>query len=132
MLLIFSCGFNLNTLIFIAYINVTNEHSICTECKEPCNKKTYDASLSYASLSSLNVRKLLQDTNFANVRRKYTEAVEVQQRLSGVRFSYDLNVLEDISSAYLQVNYIDTHYLFPKYIFVLLIKLRYQFVYFTL
>ena len=75
----------------------------CSACKEPCEKTSYDPSLSYAALSSLNVRKVMDTSKFNDVRNNYESARGVEQRLTGTSFSEDLTNLDAIKQTYTEV-----------------------------
>lgn len=67
---------------------MTEAEKVC-DCPKPCDQAVYEPSLSYATLSSISVDKILT-ANSDQLRMKFDKALETRQRVEGNTFIVDI------------------------------------------
>lgn len=63
------------------------------KCVEPCNRSSYQSSLSYSAISSLSVETLLS-INTAELKRNFYAAEHLKQRIQGDTLVKDLKIIQ--------------------------------------
>ncbi|CAD5120152.1 DgyrCDS8727 [Dimorphilus gyrociliatus] len=66
-------------------------------CSEPCERSAYEPSLSYASLSSLSVEKVL-NSDTTDLYNKYKTAREINQKVDSKTYLKNLNLLHNLNT----------------------------------
>ena len=88
---------------------MSEEEKIC-DCPKPCTQAVYEPSLSYATLSSISVDKILS-ADFDQLRTKFDNALETRQRVEGGTFIRDIEMFKRVSRGYVRMRRFAKEYL---------------------